>query len=86
MKQTPFHNDTDYTAKIDMDPQQATVDAVRRNTKTIHTEIVAEYIGSRRQNTVLQAIPPEICNSEETLSRSTRRLLAQLRGGKSPFL
>ena len=34
MKQIPFHNNTNYTKNIDLGPQQATGDAIKRNMKS----------------------------------------------------
>jgi hypothetical protein len=53
---------------------------------TIHTTLVKNYLENRSPNAILQQIPPEINNNEETLPRKTRRTLAQLRANESPFL
>jgi hypothetical protein len=54
--------------------------------KIIHSTIVFDYLTHRNNNTVINVIPPEINPTETTLSRKVRRILAQLRTGKSPFL
>src|SRR6185436_516192 len=57
-----------------------------QNMKQIHTEIVNQHNQNTPDNKILQTKAPDIDKSENTLPRSTRVLLAQLRTGKSPFL
>ena len=54
----------------------------KRNKQIIHTSIVQTYLASQPDHPLLQAQPPEIHKSEITLSRETRRRLAQLRARK----
>ena len=58
----------------------------KRNKQIIHTSIVQTYLASQPDHPLLQAQPPEIHKSEITLSRETRRRLAQLRARKCPLL
>ena len=60
--------------------------AITNNMKQIHTEIVNQHNQNIPDNKILQTKAPDIDKSENTLSRSTRTLLAQLRTGKSSFL
>ena len=57
-----------------------------RNKKRIHTTIVEQHLKEIPINPLINAKPPPIHKSEETLSRDTRRTLAQLRARKSPML
>jgi hypothetical protein len=87
MKQTIFTNWDDKT--INMVPSSTpTADIINQNLKQIHTIAVNEYISSCSPNPLLNTIAPPINTSEETLSRKTRRILAQLRAGNdySPIL
>ena len=52
----------------------------------IHTESVENHITKLEPNKVLGVTAPEIDKSERKLPRSTRRTLAQLRAGYSPYL
>ena len=52
----------------------------------IHTKIVQIHTQDIPDNKILKTKAPEIDKLENSLSRSTRVLLAQLRAGKSPFL
>ena len=54
--------------------------------KFLHTKIVEEVIARRPVNELLGTQPPEIHRDEEELPRRLRRLLAQIRAGKSPLL
>ena len=48
-----------------------------------------KHFTKRNNNKILQALPPNICSSEETpppLPRHMRRTLAQLKTDTSPFL
>jgi len=57
--------------------------------KIIHHKSVQNYLQNRSPNPVIQQIiqiHPAINDNEETLSRKTRRSLAQLRANESPFL
>ena len=81
MKQTTFNN----TTNIPTNPNTVTMADISANKKTIHSAIVTKHL-TKRHNNKIQALPPNICSSEETLPRHTRRTLAQLRTDKSPFL
>jgi hypothetical protein len=71
----------------DISDNSANIETIRCNMNLIHSEKVTNYLDNERsKNKVLNAHPPEINKSELTLSRKTRRRLAQLRTGKSPFL
>jgi hypothetical protein len=86
LKPTIFNN-VDYTLNHDVLPNIANTEIIKNNMTRIHSEIVTNYLDNRKsKNKVLNAHPPEINKSELTLSRKTRRRLAQLRTGKSPFL
>jgi hypothetical protein len=61
-------------------------DSIKGNMKTIHTTIVFDYLSHRNNNKVINKIAPKVNSSEIILSRKVRRILAQLRTGKSPFL
>ena len=86
LKPTIFNND-DYTLNHDVQPNIVNTEIIKNNMNRIHSEIVTNYLDNRKyKNQVLNAHPPEIDKSELTLPRKTRRRLAQLRTGKSPFL
>ena len=52
----------------------------------IHTNKVKDYLDEREPNKVLDEKPSEISTKETLLPRRTRRTLAQLRSGYSPYL
>ena len=54
--------------------------------KQIHTESVRDSIAKMANNKVLQAKPPAISKDENSLPRTTRSTLAQLRSGYSSYL
>jgi len=85
-KITIFQENNDYTTEIKTNSQNIELAAITNNMKQIHTEIVHQHIQSIPDNNILKTKAPDIDKSENTLSRSTRTLLAQLRTGKSPFL
>ena len=62
------------------------LETIQTNLKTIHTYTVQSYLDNRQRNSTLAQISPSINKTEESLPRKTRRTLAQLRAGKSPFL
>jgi hypothetical protein len=87
MKKTIFNlNYTTNIQKCANNPKTQTEQETRRNMKTIHTEITANYMLNRTPNTVLGRQAPIVNNSEETLTRKQRRTLDQLRAGKSSML
>ena len=47
--------------------------------KAMHSAIVTKHLTKRYNNKILQALPSNICSSEETHPRHTCRALAQLR-------
>src|SRR3989442_13797610 len=63
-----------------------TSDTISLNLKTIHTMAVKECLDSYKSNSILLQPAPDISKAEQTLSRKTRRTLAQLHAGKSPVL
>lgn len=63
-----------------------TPDSISQNLKTIHTIAVSNCIKSYKTNPILMQPAPDINSSEISLPRKTRRILAQLRAGKSPIL
>ena len=86
MKTTIFQQNNNYTTDITTNSQNIDLAVITNNMKQIHTEIVHQYTQSIPDNKILKTKAPDIDKSENTLSRSTRTLLAQLRTGKSPFL
>ena len=52
----------------------------------IHTSIVSKHLATRDNNKILSKPRPHISSSEEILPHLTRRILAQLRTNKSPYL
>ena len=86
MKQTTLNNSSNYPTRIDTDPDHVDEDQIKTNLKTIHTTIVQRHLRDRPINKVLDRPPPDIDKSEATLTRPTRRHLAQLRTNKSPLL
>jgi hypothetical protein len=85
IRQTIFNNNN-YTYEIKTDPNTITEDVINKNIKTIHTALVQKHLDNRLPNKIINTIAPKIDKSEESLPRKTRRILAQLRDGKSPFL
>ena len=87
MKQTIFDNWSDKTINIDnKDINPPTPETITKNLKIIHTISVNECIKSYKPNPILSQPAPDIHNSEQSLSYKTRRILAQLRAGKSSML
>jgi hypothetical protein len=85
MKQTIFHNNN-YTTNINNASTDITEQDIQRNIKSIHTTVVANYLTNRKYNKIINEPAPKINETKQTLPRGTRRTLAQLRTGKSPFL
>ena len=85
-KQTIFKNNNNYTYNRDLQPNLANLETIKQNIKDIHTDITEDYLNARPNNKVLNRQPLDINKTEETLPRSTRRRLAQLRTNKSPLL
>ena len=87
MKQTIFENWSGKTIDINNNnTMPSTPDSISQNLKTIHTMAVSECLKSYKPNPVLAQSAPNINVSEQSLPRKTRRILAQLRAGKSPVL
>ena len=84
-KPTTFDNNQ-YTTNMDTPPQNTTGETIKTNMKTIHTQIVQNYLQDIQPNKVLNSTALTISPTEQTLSRQTRRTLAQLRTNKSPLL
>src|SRR5688572_30298379 len=60
-----------------------TPETISQNLKTIQTTIADECLKSYEPNSILSEPAPDINPSEQTLPHKTRRILAQLRTGKS---
>ena len=87
MKQTIFENWSGKAIDINNNnTMPSTPDSVSQNLKTIHTMAVSECLKSYKPNPILAQPAPNINVSEQYLPRKTRRILAQLRAGKSPVL
>ena len=85
MKTTIFQQNNNYTTDITTNSQNIDLAVITNNMKQIHTEIVHQYTQSIPDNKILKTKAPDIDKSENTLSRSTRTLLAQLRTGNPHF-
>src|SRR6267154_119090 len=86
-KQTIFHNwggKTIYLSNNNSIPP--TPESISQNLKTMHTIAVSECLMSYKPNPILSQLAPDINQSEQSLPRKTRRILAQLCTGKSPIL
>ena len=81
-----IYNSDNFTHNIDTDIEDITEETTKENIKTIHTDIVHNFLRNRPFNPILNNHPPEIDTSETTLNRQKRRTLAHLRAGKSPTL
>jgi reverse transcriptase-like protein/retrotransposon-encoded endonuclease len=86
MKKTIFQENNNYTIDIETNPQNTEPETIKDNMTQIHTKIVQQHIQDTPNNKILKTKAPEIDKLENTLSISTRVLLAQLRAGKSPLL
>ena len=85
MKATAFH--TQHVTVVHSCDGEGTGERERRRNKaTIHTATVKEHLQTIPAHTLLNAKPPAVHRSEETLSRALRRTLAQLRAQKCPLL
>jgi hypothetical protein len=82
MKQTIFDNNNNYTVNRDSDPALTDDSTIKQNM----TNIVQNHLTNRANNKLLNAIAPDIDDSEQTLPHGTRRRLAQLRNNKSSLL
>ena len=67
-------------------PHTVTTTDIKTNMRHIHTSIFSRHLATRGNTKILRTPPPNTSRSEETLPRLTRRILAQLRTNKSPFL
>ena len=85
-KKTIFQENNDYTTEIKTNVQNIEPATIINNMIQIHTKIVQQHTQDIPDNKILKTKAPEIDKLENTLSRNTRVLLAQLRAGKSPFL
>ena len=86
MKETIFDNWSGTTTTIKNNNNNAlTKELITQNVKTIHTIAVAECRQSYTSNPILAQPAPNVNPSEQSLPRRTRRVLAQLRAGKSPI-
>ena len=64
----------------------STPDSVSQNLKSMHTIAVSECLKSNKPNPILAQPASNTNLSEQSLSRKTRRILAQLHAGNSPIL
>jgi len=85
IKRTIFDN-SNYTLNIPNNDQTNPIPDTLKNCATIHHTIVNDYFSSLQPNKILQTTATEIDNSELSLTRDKRCILAQLRTGKSSFL
>ena len=86
-KKTIFDNWSGTTITIKNDNNNtSTTELITQNLKTIHTIAVDECIRSYKPNSILAQPAPNINPSEQSLPCGMRRVLAQLRAGKSPIL
>ena len=87
MKQTIFENWNGKTINISNNENiPITADSISQNLKEIHTMTVKECLLTYKPNPIIALPAPDINQSEQTLPRKTRRILAQLRTNKSPIL
>ena len=86
LRKPTIFNHTSYTHNIQVDPTTVTHDIIKHNIKQTHTHVVQTYISSKPQNKLLNKPAPRIHPSEQTLPRTIRRALAQIRTNKSPLL
>ena len=85
MKATAFH--TQHVTVIHgCDGEGAGEKERKKNKAKIHTATVEEHLQTIPIHTLLNTKPPAVHRSEETLPRSSRRTLAQLRAQKCPLL
>src|SRR4029077_19446839 len=85
MKETIFDNWSGKTITIKKDNNKnPTTELITQNLKAIHTIAVDECIQSYKPNPILAQPAPNTNPSEQSLPRRMRRVLAQLRAGKSP--
>ena len=85
MKPTIFTEPTIATIQSCKNEEWSKVEALR-NKKMLHTAAVSEYLEGREDSELLEQKAPKINSEELELDRRQRRILAQLRGGKSPLL
>src|SRR5688572_29949465 len=87
MKETIFENWNRKTININNNSATPpTPDSTSQNLKKIHIIAVEECLRSYKPNPILSQPAPDINQSEQSLPRKTRRILAQLRAGRSPIL
>jgi hypothetical protein len=79
---TVFNNNNNYDASKSSLPE----DSIKLKMQTAHTEAVQDYLDKLDDNKILGHVAPKVNKEEVKLCRKTRRTLAQLRTGKSPFL
>ena len=70
----------------DSDDEMSSKTCYQELLKQVHTNEVKDYLDEREPNKVLDEKPPGISTKETLLPRRTRRTLAQLRSGYSPYL
>ena len=85
-RQTVDHQYTQHiSSNIPTDHNTVTTTYIKTNMRHIHTSIVSRHLATRDNYKILRTPPPHISSSEE-IPRLTRRIIAQLRANKSPFL
>ena len=86
MKKTPFNcHDTSVQLHTVFNQNNINLQIIQLR-KTIHNHTLNLHLLSIPNNPILSRTPLEIDKSEGSLPKSTQRLLAQLRAGKSPLL
>ena len=83
MKQTAFHN-LNFTIDKPIDLNDS--HSQKTNLNAIHTDLVQNYLNSRQPNKLTNNRTSPTNKSEQSLTRETRRQLAQLRTNKCPLL
>ena len=83
-KQTIFTDNSYHALQAYTTP--ATNDTIKANLKHTHHQLVQLHLTSRKDNPIIAQKPPIINKSEETLTRKTRQILAQVGIDKSPIL
>ena len=78
---TVFNDNKNYQAS-----KSSSEDSIKTKMQIAHTEAVQDYLDQLDDNQILGHVAPKVNKEEVNLSRKTRRTLAQLRTGKSPFL
>ena len=86
IKTSIFQTNNTYTQTIPTDSTNTTAETIKHNLKTTHSIVVNQYLAERYPNKIINQDPPVVHKSEETLTRKSRCILAQIRTNKSPLL